>query len=56
MLNIRQKARVDSLVVGTITDRGVYTIIEEKAGKGAKMWGKLKSGVGWIALDYTNKL
>lgn len=55
-LNIRQSAGVDSLVVGTITDRGVYTIVEEKAGKGAKMWGKLKSGAGWIALDYTNKI
>ena len=55
-LNIRKNAGVDSVVVGTITDKGVYTIIEEKAGKGAKMWGKLKSGTGWIALDYTNKL
>ena len=28
----------------------------EKSGTGAKKWGKLKSGAGWIALDYTAKL
>lgn len=35
---------------------GVYTIVEEKNGTGAKKWGKLKSGAGWIALDYTSKV
>lgn len=35
---------------------GVYTIIEESTGTGAKKWGKLKSGAGWIALDYTTKV
>lgn len=30
---------------------GTYTIVETK-GK----WGKLKSGVGWICLDYTTKV
>ena len=29
----------------------VYTIIDEKNG-----WGKLKSGAGWINLDYAKKL
>lgn len=41
---------------GTIKDKGVYTITAEAPGKGAKMWGKLKSGVGWISLDYTKKI
>ena len=31
---------------------GVYTIVEESTGTGATKWGKLKSGAGWIALDY----
>ena len=31
---------------------GVYTIVAEADGTGATKWGKLKSGVGWIALDY----
>lgn len=35
---------------------GVYTIVEESTGTGAKLWGKLKSGAGWIALDYTEKM
>lgn len=35
---------------------GVYTIVEERTGPGAKLWGKLKSGAGWIALDYAKKV
>lgn len=31
---------------------GVYTIVAESAGAGATKWGKLKSGAGWISLDY----
>ena len=34
---------------------GVYTIVEETDGPGAKRWGKLKSGAGWISLDYATK-
>lgn len=34
---------------------GVYTIVEESNGPGAKRWGKLKSGAGWISLDYATK-
>lgn len=36
---------------------GVYTIVETKAGKGStKGWGRLKSGVGWISLDFTKNV
>lgn len=35
---------------------GVYTIIEESNGVGASKWGKLKSGAGWISLDYVTKV
>lgn len=31
---------------------GVYTIVAESNGTGATKWGKLKSGAGWISLDY----
>ena len=35
---------------------GVYTIMEVKAGQGSSAgWGKLKSGAGWISLDYVKK-
>ncbi len=34
---------------------GVYTIVEVKSGKGALAgWGRLKSGIGWISLDFVN--
>ena len=36
---------------------GVYTIVAEASGQGAvKGWGKLKSGAGWVSLDYCTKL
>ena len=36
---------------------GVYTIVEVKSGKGASAgWGRLKSGIGWISLDHTERV
>ncbi len=36
---------------------GVYTIVEVKSGKGSTAgWGRLKSGAGWISLDYTVRI
>lgn len=55
-LNIRAGAGTNYKVNGMITDMGVYTIIAEKSGTGAKKWGRLKSKAGWIALDYTRKI
>lgn len=44
--------------VGSITDQGTYTIVEESiqcfTGGRYVTWGKLKSGVGWICLDDAN--
>ena len=55
-LNIRKGPGVNNDIAGCITNRGVYTIVAEATGKGSnKGWGKLKSGAGWISLDYTNK-
>ena len=55
-LNIRKGPGTNYGKSGIIKDKGIYTIIAESAGKGAKMWGKLKSGAGWISLDYTKKI
>ena len=55
-LYIRKGAGTNTAKVGAITDRGVYTIVEEKNGTGTTMWGKLKSGAGWISLDYVKKI
>lgn len=54
-LNIRQGPGTNYGITGQITDKGTYTIIEESTGNGASLWGRLKSGAGWIALDYTSK-
>ena len=39
-----------------IKGKGIYTIVAEAAGPGATKWGTLKSGAGWISLDYVTKL
>lgn len=55
-LNIRRGPGTNYGTNGVITT-GAFTIIEEKPGKGSdKGWGKLKSGAGWISLDYTKKI
>lgn len=56
VLNIRKGPGTNYAITGKIKDNGIYTIIEERAGTGAKKWGKLKSGAGWISLDYCIKL
>lgn len=38
------------------TGKGVFTIVGESDGVGASKWGKLKSGAGWISLDYAKKI
>ena len=55
-VNIRKGPGTNYAITGTIAKGGAYTIVEEKTGQGAKKWGKLKSGAGWIALDYTKKI
>lgn len=52
VLNIRQNAGTNYKKVGCIKDKGTYTIVAEADGQGATKWGKLKSGKGWISLDY----
>ena len=49
-LNIRKAPGTSSEVVGIISDRGIYTIVET-AKVGTVIWGKLKSGIGWISLN-----
>lgn len=56
-LNIRKGPGTNYAITGKFTGKGVFTIVETKQGTGsAKGWGKLKSGAGWIALDYTTKI
>lgn len=51
-LNVRKGPDTKYDVVTCIRDRGVYAIMREAN----QRWGKLKTGEGWINLDYTNKI
>lgn len=53
VLNIRAGAGLNYKVVGTIADKGIYTIVGVD---GTGKWGLLKSGAGWISLSYTKKV
>lgn len=53
-LNIRKGPGTNYGATGYIHP-GIYTIVAESTGKGAAKWGKLKSGAGWISLDYATK-
>lgn len=56
VLNIRKGAGTNYGINGTIKDKGVYTIVAESDGADASKWGKLKSGAGWISLDWCKKV
>jgi len=55
-LNIRKGPGTDKAKTGKYTGAGTFTIVEEADGKGASKWGKLKSGAGWVSLDYCRKV
>ena len=55
VLNVREYAGTNYKVVTTVKKGEAYTIVEEKV-VGNDIWGKLKSGAGWICLTYTQKI
>ena len=54
-LYIYAEPTTNSTIVRRI-DPSVYTIVEEADGDGATKWGRLKSGLGWINLDYVTRV
>ena len=50
VLNVRTGAGVSYPITTTVKRGQAFTIVEVKDG-----WGKLKSGAGWISLEYTKK-
>lgn len=50
VLNVRSGPGTNYKVTTTVKQNEVYTIVETK-----NNWGRLKSGAGWICLDYTKK-
>ena len=56
-LNIRTGAGTNYSRTGQYTGKGIFTILEVKSGQGSDAgWGRLKSGAGWISLDYTTRI
>lgn len=56
-LNIRTGPGTNYAKTGHTTGVGVFTIVEVKEGEGSTYgWGRLKSGAGWISLDYATKI
>ena len=55
-LNIRKGPGTDFGRVRFI-EPGVFTIMEVRGGKGSSAgWGRLKSGIGWISLDFVCRI
>lgn len=55
ILNVREHPTTKSAVKTQVFYNEVYTIIKEESTEGRR-WGKLKSGAGWIALEYTGRI
>lgn len=51
VLNVRKGPGMNYPVVGVVYKNQVYTIVDTET-----MWGKLKSGFGWICLKYTKRV
>ena len=54
-LNIRKGPGTDYGRVRFI-EPGIFTIVQVADGTRASKWGKLKSGIGWISLDFVTRL
>lgn len=50
-LNVRKGAGTSFGIATQIHKNEVYTIVETQSG-----WGRLKSGAGWISLEYTQRI
>ena len=56
-LNVRSGPGTNYAAAGRFTGAGVFTITAVQSGQGSDSgWGKLKSGAGWIALDYAKRV
>ena len=56
-LNIRRGPGTNYGRTGSFTGKGTFEITEVATGEGSTAgWGKLKSGAGWISLDYATRV
>ena len=51
LLNVRKSPDSNAQITARVQKNYIFTIVEEKEG-----WGRLKSGVGWIDLSYTQRV
>ncbi len=54
-LNVRKGVGTNHPITTKVHRGEIYTIVGESV-KGSTKWGKLKSGVGWISLKYTERI
>lgn len=55
VIDVRKEPNIKSSVCTTIKKGEVYTIVEERK-TDSTVWGKLKSGAGWINLSKTERV
>ena len=56
-LNIRTGPGTSYQTTKRVTGKGVFTIVDVQPGLGSvRGWGRLKSGAGWISLDFAERL
>ena len=56
-LNIRKGPGTNHALTGKCTGIGTFTIVETANGVGSDSgWGRLKSGAGWVSLDFCEKV
>jgi len=56
-LNVRQGPSMEHYIIYTLVDdRTHYTIVEEAIDDNANIWGFLRSGLGWINLQFTKRV
>ena len=56
-LRVRKGPGTNYPIVMTLrNDPNIYTIVEEAKDANGHKWGKLKSGAGWLYLDYTKRV
>lgn len=57
-LNIRKGPGTEHDIAGCIKDKLVYTVVETQQAKDGGIWGRLKSGAGWVNVgaNYVNRV
>ena len=55
-LEVYAGAGTDYVTVGSVSERDNPVITEEREDRHSELWGRLRSGAGWICLKSTEKI